>query len=226
MDPVGKSKQKTEHVFLNGSRVVLLENSVLECLNFKKVSDGLSGLFVGPQFLMVTFFFLIELFGWPYQCCEGRYQGNAVLYTTPVRAVLIYKITKGIWRSMAWRSWKWNLPGIVWSGTAGSLVGVSAAGPGSTSSIVIFMDDVESDRTAECLMIKQITGSHLPPLLHSFPWRHSSLSIFWITLILNYDFESGRMWGIWRVIFLSSMWHLHHMDQRWKCSWEHWKRRK
>lgn len=58
MDPAGKSKQKTERVFLNGSRVVLLENSVLECLNFKKVSDGLSGLFIGPQFPMVTFFFL------------------------------------------------------------------------------------------------------------------------------------------------------------------------
>ena len=61
------------------------------------------------------------------------------------------------------------------------------------------------------------------PLLQAFPWRHCSLSISWIALILNYDFESGRMWGIWRVVFISSMWHLHHIDRCWKPSWEHWK---
>lgn len=96
----------------------------------------------------------------------------------------------------------------------------------STLSIGTTMHEVESDKMAECLTIKQITGSYLPPLFHLFPGRHSFLSIFWITLILNYDFASGRMWGFWRVIFLSSMWHLHHMDRCLKCSWEHWKIRK
>lgn len=156
-------------------------------------------------------------------------QGNAILYATTGRTILRYKIIKGIGRSMVWHSWKWNQPGILWSGSPGSSVGVPAAAtlhPLGTLHLLAYSQTIWSDRTAACLMIKQITGSRLPPLLHSFPWRHSSLSIFWITLILNYDFESGRMWGIWRVIFISSMWHLHHTDQRLKCSWEHWKIRK